>query len=641
MPQVRAKALWKTLQKTFITEGEVKPNPNEDDGILAVHSISIPVFTPNVTVPIPADDIHSIMNAEIKAGSKKVFTNTFLNRYLSESSSRLITECFWYVLLYHFRADAPGAEAYTGILFDLMSTHYTETMHGAKSRDNEPVNAGLYDVLRHYPDVVSQTLYSCFYTCFPSSRKQFDDHFKRLLVMDVVYWFTGMVVKDPEVGHWHQQKDFHRLTNNLVKEREALQRRIDAFFATPKDASGPVTEESGSGGAGSKPRRTVHLRQGPASSLKLEDIRKDLPFLGMESASLETPFGKHPRPGSSALSGGGASLRAHPQAQQLNPQGSSSSAHPEPEEPAEGKKKAPEEEDDESFLAKSRIYGWVTSPVFEPPVVGVGSSRDGTPEDGNGPGAETGTESAGEQGHISVRRWKTRGEYQKQFELQRISPLIQNFLALVTAFHEHLLQEQAQHRLAESQKLSAEMRESPQFTPPGGPSPAPVADPLAPMDFSLSSALPWGGVARRKNRAHRPRNLDPDSGPEGVHPGAAIASYRSAGGGATPSPRASPRTSPRTSPRSSPRGRASPRNSRRRMVRVNPNRAHPLDYGSLLPRGEQLRKFLGFLADRAAVLEPLTGSTFPRTSRTSSPQVLTEERTSTPTPAAPSRAAST
>ena len=228
---------WKSLQKRIQNGGDAPPSPSAsdttthrdeefaggDENALSLETMGVPNFKPGVTTRIPNESIEAIMKREMKEGSPETFTPTFTKAYLSVASQRLLTECFWYIFLHHFRHDVPEAGYYKSLQFDLMSAHYRTAFLFTHEGDKDLV-------MKKYPDVASQTLYSVFYSCFPFSRKMLDDEFKKILVTDCTYWFTGMKVLDPPVTHWHQHKVLQQVMNNYEKEREAKQKRTDNFF---------------------------------------------------------------------------------------------------------------------------------------------------------------------------------------------------------------------------------------------------------------------------------------------------------------------------------------------------------------------------------------------------------------------------
>eukprot|EP00668_Euglena_longa_P013884 GGOE01017835.1.p1 GENE.GGOE01017835.1~~GGOE01017835.1.p1 ORF type:complete len:1283 (-),score=306.41 GGOE01017835.1:13-3861(-) len=194
-----------------------------DEMTLSVETMPMPDFRPGVTTSIPNESVLDFMKTLAKEGSAKVFTIGFSKVFLSSPSQELLTSCFWYIFLHHFRSDSVDVFYFKHLQLDLMSAHYRSTFFLASEKEKDII-------LQRYPDIAAQTLYAMFYGCFPFSRNAIDESFRKLLLMACAYWFTGRKLFNPSVMHWQQQKVLQQVMSLFEKELEHKKKRVTQFF---------------------------------------------------------------------------------------------------------------------------------------------------------------------------------------------------------------------------------------------------------------------------------------------------------------------------------------------------------------------------------------------------------------------------
>ncbi|BFZ01391.1 hypothetical protein BsWGS_04430 [Bradybaena similaris] len=247
------------LQTIFVTELPVHDNPELStyphgykydfaDILLQTKKrgldlLKFPGFKHGEFIELPAKlEAPPILHQVSKVQSfKPAFRKFWKMIFMSEASSAVLQDSFWWIFLDHFNKEE-SCETDKDLLFNRIADSYTALFTS--------INQDVRDkFLSFYPDCLSQALYCTFREAFPESPSRFNEDFKHYLVNLVYEWITGL---HPLPGLWKkwneeglklpQRSKDHETTKKLL-EAAAVNEKVE--FSLDVDACTKVIEKLG------------------------------------------------------------------------------------------------------------------------------------------------------------------------------------------------------------------------------------------------------------------------------------------------------------------------------------------------------------------------------------------------------------
>eukprot|EP00762_Andalucia_godoyi_P004053 ANDGO_06306.mRNA.1 hypothetical protein len=180
---------------------------NFSEALCLPHGISpVPIFR----------DI--FVHMEFKS-ERSTVRDTFRNFLFSKPVEAFYASSFWWFFLDMSSAlELPSIHSISNVakeqehLFLRMAHSYCAAFLSLDTRSRDPV-------LKFFPDVVSQSIFTGFTICFPMTKSIFDnDQFKILISRTVSVWMTGMVPPEPAYSHWKSTERIVPTLKRVIQE---------------------------------------------------------------------------------------------------------------------------------------------------------------------------------------------------------------------------------------------------------------------------------------------------------------------------------------------------------------------------------------------------------------------------------------
>ncbi|CAL1526420.1 unnamed protein product [Lymnaea stagnalis] len=223
-----AEGLFHSPSKTFLTDGSepssVKSNRhslvNKSIGLVdtmmesrkrSLEYYQFPGFVQGELIELPSQleappILHRITTAQnFNPGFRKFWKKVFL----SEASSAILQDTFWWIFLDKFNKEE-GLQEDKDFLFDRIADSYVALFTS--------INADVKDkFLSVYPNCLAQALYCTYRNAFPESKWKFNDEFKQYLVNLIYELVTGL---RPTPGVWKTWNEESLEQNKTFRENE-------------------------------------------------------------------------------------------------------------------------------------------------------------------------------------------------------------------------------------------------------------------------------------------------------------------------------------------------------------------------------------------------------------------------------------
>ncbi|KAH9524769.1 hypothetical protein Btru_027789 [Bulinus truncatus] len=237
-----ADGLFHSPSSTFITEGveHLKSHRNSKasksfdllDTMMesrkrSLDNLRFPGFVPGELVELPSQlevppILHRVTTAQ---GFNPGFEKFWKKLFLSEASSAILQDMFWWVFLDMFdKEDIIEQDKHS--LFDRIADSYVALFTS--------INADVKDkFLSVYPNCLAQAIYCAFRDAFPEAKRKFNDDFKQYLVSLIYELITGI---RPVPGIWKTWNE-ESLEQNKTSKEVGKARMLEAAGLHQKDLS--------------------------------------------------------------------------------------------------------------------------------------------------------------------------------------------------------------------------------------------------------------------------------------------------------------------------------------------------------------------------------------------------------------------
>ncbi|XP_005101117.1 protein FAM227B isoform X2 [Aplysia californica] len=158
--------------------------------------------------------LHRVTTAQdFNPGFRKFWKKLFL----SEASSAVMQDAFWWIFLDHFKKQEDFQED-KDCLFDRISDSYVALFTS--------INTDVKDkFLSVYPDCLAQALFCTYRESFPESKWRFSEEFKQYLVNLVYEWVTGL---RPVPGVWKAWNEEGLEGSQTSRDNETAKKMLEA-----------------------------------------------------------------------------------------------------------------------------------------------------------------------------------------------------------------------------------------------------------------------------------------------------------------------------------------------------------------------------------------------------------------------------
>ncbi|XP_060101440.1 protein FAM227A isoform X1 [Heteronotia binoei] len=273
--QIRGKEKeWKAIMSTCVsadtrhqTKTPLKKVPTEKDKLVELYQY--PGYNKQEVTPLPNGmDIDEIVEKVIQAQGKTPIGKTawslkMLRGFLKAPCTQaVLLDSFWWFFLHLYH---PNPEA-QGYLFDRIAENYSRILLGCHKVSNQE------NILKFFPSLLSQTVYTCFCSCF--TRSWFNtQEFKAQLCDVFCEWLGGTLHAPGDYNQW----DY----SHLEPERS---RREDMFSGKSKlgsDDEDPFGTSTTSGSSKKSSKSSSRIQKRP------ERLRKTVskPTQGLQKLS--------------------------------------------------------------------------------------------------------------------------------------------------------------------------------------------------------------------------------------------------------------------------------------------------------------------------------------------------------------------
>eukprot|EP00760_Papus_ankaliazontas_P030945 PhM_4_TR5145/c7_g1_i1/m.75525 len=213
---VRSRDLWAKLRNAVLVQGTfsfIKTRTSSEreraladrvhrssfkntGGATTLNMVAIPEFVVGDALPLPHDNIDDILDKHFSSDCPVYLREKRIQTLLMlTSTKRLITSCFWFVVVQEFRTNV--SEEYRVALFTNMGLFYCATLH---------------HLVQVYPDLsvrvlaeaVAHVLATAFMECFAYDRPKFTKAFQGRMLRNVYLWLCGCSFRDVDVFHWER-----------------------------------------------------------------------------------------------------------------------------------------------------------------------------------------------------------------------------------------------------------------------------------------------------------------------------------------------------------------------------------------------------------------------------------------------------
>lgn len=133
-----------------------------------------------------------VNNLDIKTWSDKARA-TWTRDFKSLPSRAVISDTFWYCICWYFK---PGqhSDLEQGLL-DRISANFVALF-------NSVTHSRKDYFFRFYADAVAQAVLYSMFLAYPKSRVYFTEKFRKILIIRVAYWTTGICPEFVDTSHW-------------------------------------------------------------------------------------------------------------------------------------------------------------------------------------------------------------------------------------------------------------------------------------------------------------------------------------------------------------------------------------------------------------------------------------------------------
>nr|XP_006119021.1 protein FAM227A [Pelodiscus sinensis]XP_006119022.1 protein FAM227A [Pelodiscus sinensis]XP_025038368.1 protein FAM227A [Pelodiscus sinensis]XP_025038369.1 protein FAM227A [Pelodiscus sinensis]XP_025038370.1 protein FAM227A [Pelodiscus sinensis] len=211
-----------------------------------------PGFNEHEPTPLPngmelADIIEKVVHAQRKSASGKTpFPSKMLQKFLTAPVSHaILLDSFWWFFLHLYQPD----KKIQGRLFDRIAKNYAALLFDCHKFSNHKA------LIKVFPSLLSQTLYTCFCSSFP--RSWFNTHeFKSQLCNVLSEWMAGTLPVPGSYSSW----DYSLLEPERCRREDLLSTK----GKQRKESSVPFASSKASG----SPEKTPQLPTQSYKSLK-------------------------------------------------------------------------------------------------------------------------------------------------------------------------------------------------------------------------------------------------------------------------------------------------------------------------------------------------------------------------------------
>lgn len=158
--------------------------------------------------------LHRVTGAQdFNPGFKKFWKKIFL----SEASSAVLQDSFWWIFLDYFHKDDKLKTDKDG-LYDRIADSYVALFTS--------INTDVKDkFLSVYPDCLAQAMFCTYKEAFPESKWRFDEDFKQYLINLVYEWVTGLRATPAQWKSWNEEA---LEGNQTTRENETHKKMLEA-----------------------------------------------------------------------------------------------------------------------------------------------------------------------------------------------------------------------------------------------------------------------------------------------------------------------------------------------------------------------------------------------------------------------------
>jgi hypothetical protein len=144
------------------------------------------------TIPVEKVMTNIVNNLDFGGWSDKA-KNTWFKDFCSKPSRAVISDTFWYCICWYFKSGQHTEVE--RVLFDRISANYVTlfSMIPASRKDF---------FFEHYYDAISQAVLYSMFLAYPKSRVHFTEKFRKLLILLIAYWTTGVSPEFVHTKHW-------------------------------------------------------------------------------------------------------------------------------------------------------------------------------------------------------------------------------------------------------------------------------------------------------------------------------------------------------------------------------------------------------------------------------------------------------
>lgn len=153
-------------------------------------------FIPNKLTPLPGniESLQHLNKVTVIQNFQQPFKNVWKRLILSEASVAVFQDAFWWIFCHLFEPKEPKdmifsriAHSFVALFFDIPLKHKDKFFF-------------------HYPNCLSQALYSGFCEAFPDSYEVFGKDFKSTLINIIYEWISGVRPIPMLCESWHLDK---------------------------------------------------------------------------------------------------------------------------------------------------------------------------------------------------------------------------------------------------------------------------------------------------------------------------------------------------------------------------------------------------------------------------------------------------